>query len=238
MAAAQRVVVYGGKGALGATCVKAFKTKDIWVCSIDLKPNEEADANIIVTELNDWEVQDKEVQERLTEVLNGQKLDGIFCVAGGWAGGNAASKAFIKNSNLMWKQSVWSSCISASIAASHLKDNGILQLTGAVPALGGTGGMIGYGMAKAAVHQLTKSLVGKSGGLPENSTVATILPVTLDTPMNRKFMPDADQTTWTPMEFVADMFNKWVKGEERPSSGSLLKLLTKEGNTAVEPVSE
>jgi len=28
--------------------------------------------------------------------------------------------------------------------------------------------------------------------------------VTLDTPMNRKFMPDADQTTWTPMEFVAE----------------------------------
>ena len=27
--------------------------------------------------------------------------------------------------------------------------------------------------------------------------------VTLDTPMNRKLMPDADQTTWTPLEFVA-----------------------------------
>jgi len=28
--------------------------------------------------------------------------------------------------------------------------------------------------------------------------------VTLDTPMNRKWMPDADQTTWTPLEFVAE----------------------------------
>ena len=36
--------------------------------------------------------------------------------------------------------------------------------------------MIGYGMAKAAVHQLTKSLAGKDGGLPANSVVATILP--------------------------------------------------------------
>jgi len=83
-----------------------------------------------------------------------------------------------------------------------------------------------------------KSLAGKDGGLPDNSVVATILPVTLDTPMNRKFMPDADQTTWTPLEFVADMFCSWVNGENRPTSGSLLKLLTKDGNTVVEPVSE
>ena len=31
-----------------------------------------------------------------------------------------------------------------------------------------------------------------------------VFSVTLDTPMNRKFMPDADQTAWTPMEFVAE----------------------------------
>ena len=37
-------------------------------------------------------------------------------------------------------------------------------------------GMIGYGMAKAAVHQLVKSLAGKKGGLPENGFVAAILP--------------------------------------------------------------
>lgn len=234
MASGQRVLVYGGRGALGSVIVKSFKSQNVWVCSIDLGPNEEADANILVTELNDWESQDKQVQERVNEVLSGEKLDGIFCVAGGWAGGNAASKEFIKNCNMMWKQSVWSSTISASLAAAHLKDDGVLQLTGAVPALKGTSGMIGYGMAKAAVHQLTKSLVGKSGGLPESATVATILPVTLDTPMNRKFMPDADQTAWTPMEFVADMFCSWVNGKDRPTSGSLLKLLTKDSKTTIE----
>ena len=31
-----------------------------------------------------------------------------------------------------------------------------------------------------------------------------IFRVTLDTPMNRKWMPDADQTAWTPLEFVAE----------------------------------
>ena len=62
------------------------------MCSIDLKVNEAADANILVTELDDCEKQNEQVQSRLAEVLNGEKLNAIFCVAGGWAGGNASSK--------------------------------------------------------------------------------------------------------------------------------------------------
>lgn len=67
--------------------------------------------------------------------------------------------------------------------------------------------MIGYGVAKSAVHHLTKSLA-KDGGLPEESVAVAILPITLDTPMNRKWMPKADFSTWTPLEFIAEyVFN-------------------------------
>lgn len=129
-----------------------------------------------------------------------------------------------KNSDLMWKQSVWSSLISASIAANHLKEGGLITLTGAKAALDTTPGknlkksiikeycilmdftgMIGYGIAKAAVHSLTKSLAADGSGLPEKSLSVAILPVTLDTPMNRKWMPKADHTSWTPLEFVAEL---------------------------------
>ena len=37
-------------------------------------------------------------------------------------------------------------------------------------------GMMGYGMAKAAVHQLVKSLASKNSGLPKNSSALAILP--------------------------------------------------------------
>ena len=74
------------------------------------------------------------------------------------------------------------------------------MLTGAKPALGPTpgtvvshmpcvrswvlhsvflppsAGMIGYGMAKAAVHQLVSSLSQQNSGLPANTTVLGILP--------------------------------------------------------------
>ncbi|XP_076630082.1 dihydropteridine reductase [Colletes latitarsis] len=222
-----RVLIYGGKGALGSTCISKFKSKNWWVGCIDMKPNEQADANVIVKSENNWVEQEANVLQQITNILNGDKVDAVICVAGGWAGGNAAHKDFIKNSELMWKQSVWSSTIAGSIAAHHLKEGGFLSLTGAKAALVDTPGMIGYGMAKAAVHQLTKSLAVKESGLPKDSLVCAILPVTLDTPMNRKWMPKADTSTWTPLEFVADLFWKWSQGQDRPVTGSLVQLITK-----------
>ena len=46
----------------------------------------------------------------------------------------------MKNADLMWKQSVWSSAISAAVAAQHLKEGGVVVLPGAQPALEGTAG--------------------------------------------------------------------------------------------------
>jgi dihydropteridine reductase len=48
----------------------------------------------------------------------------------------------------------------------------------------------------ASVHQLVRSLGDwKAAGLPENTVAFALLPVTLDTPMNRKWMPNADYST-------------------------------------------
>lgn len=228
--ASGKVLIYGGRGALGASCVQYFKSNNYWVGCIDLAENESADVNIVVDRDADWVSQEQSVLSQVESSLKGDKLDAVICVAGGWAGGNAA-KDLAKNSDLMWKQSVWSSAISATVGANHLKTGGLLALTGANPALAGTPGMIGYGMAKAAVHQLTKSLAGKDSGLPEQSLVVSILPVTLDTPMNRKWMPNADFGTWTPLEFVAELFHKWTKNDGRPANGSLVKLITKDSKT-------
>jgi len=226
-----RVVIYGGRGGLGSTLVKHFKSKGWWVCSIDLAANDEADANVLVNPKDDWLVQELTVAEAVQKHLGGHKLDSVLNMAGGWAGGSSSSEDFIKNSDLMWKQSVWSSTISAKLASKHLKEGGCLVLPGAQPALGGTPGMIGYGMAKAAIHQLTKSLASSNSGLPADAKTFALLPITLDTPMNRKFMPDADHSKWTPLQFIAELLLKWSEGIERPTNGSLVQLVTTGGET-------
>jgi len=228
-----RVVVYGGRGALGSNIVSKFKEAGYWVASIDVKPSESSDENIVV-EGESWQEQTDHVTGGVRDVLGQDKLDAVICVAGGWAGGSPASKDFIKNSEAMWRSSVWPASISASLAASHLRPGGLIVLPGAAPATSGTPNMAGYGMAKAAVHQLTSSLASPGSGLPEDCLAAALLPSTLDTPMNRKWMAKADKSTWTPLDFVSGLMVKWTEGVDRPKSGSLVKLVTKDGNTNLE----
>ncbi|CAL1548562.1 unnamed protein product [Lymnaea stagnalis] len=224
-----RVLVYGGKGALGSSVVNYLKKKSYWVGSIDLSVNEHADANVLVKSDASMPEQEEDVSAQVGVLLGEHKLDAIFCVAGGWAGGNA--KKIVEPAEAMWKQSVWPSVITASLASKYLKEGGVVTLPGAQPALQGTPGMIGYGIAKAAVHQLTKSLAGENSGLPPSSTVLATLPITLDTPMNRKWMTSADFSTWTSLDFVSELFHKWLVGEQRPPSGSLVQLITKNNET-------
>ena len=61
--------------------------------------------------------------------------------------------------------------------------------------------------------------------------------VTLDTPNNRKWMSGADFSSWTTLEYVAELMVKWeLNPGDRPTSGSLVKLVTVGGNTTLEMV--
>lgn len=136
--------------------------------SIDLNANDQADANIIVDKDAGWIEQETAILSELKGLLNTNELDAVICVAGifkldfqykpvihklllfilnlclgGWAGGNA-SKDLAKNADLMWKQSVWSSTISATIGSNFLKPGGVLTLTGADAALHGTPGLLNH----------------------------------------------------------------------------------------------
>ena len=189
-----KVVVYGGRGGLGLVVVKHLRGLGYWVLSVDIAENEGADSNVLVDPAADWAEQERAVLAGVAAALPaGPSLQAVISVAGGWAGGRVDSQDWIRNADMMWKQSVMSSSIAASLASRHLVEGGLLVLPGARPATAATPGMLGYGMAKAAVHQLVKSLGGPDCGLPARACCLAILPVTLDTPMNRKFMPDADK---------------------------------------------
>ncbi|XP_069488012.1 dihydropteridine reductase isoform X1 [Ambystoma mexicanum] len=232
---AQKVLVYGGRGALGSKCVDYFKARDWWVASIDMVENKDASANILVKTSDSFTEQTDQVTTEVGNLLGEQKVDAILCVAGGWAGGSAKAKSFYKNCDLMWKQSVWTSAISSHLATKHLKEGGLLTLAGAKAGLVGTPGMIAYGMAKATVHQLCQSLGCENSGLPAGSAAVAILPVTLDTPANRASMPNADYSSWTPLEFVAETFFDWTAGKDRPKSGSLVQVITTAGKSELMP---
>ena len=72
---------------------------------------------------------------------------------------------------------------------------------GSKPALVPAGGTIAYSAAKAAVHALTLNLGEELA--PERIWVNAVVPSTMDTPANRKAMPQADFEKWPKVEEVA-----------------------------------
>ncbi|KAJ3278721.1 hypothetical protein HK104_002079 [Borealophlyctis nickersoniae] len=97
--------------------------------------------------------------------------------------------------------------------------------------------MIAYGLAKASVHQLVKSLASEGSGLPAGARANAILPITLDTPANRKFAAaDTDFSTWTPMDVIAEQFLAWASKKQSPTTGTLYKVATEKGKTDFRPV--
>ncbi|XP_014272165.1 dihydropteridine reductase [Halyomorpha halys] len=233
----QKVVIYGACGALGTAVVKYFQKKLWWIGSIDTQSFicdslVDVDKSFIVNVLDTWFQQEANINPEMAKILGDDKLDAIICVAGSLCNGNLACSDFIETALTAWRQCVWSSCIAASLSNKFLKEGGLLTLTGANMALKGTPDMIGYGMAKGAVHQLTKSLAGQNSGLPPKAQVISILPVIVDTPVHRELYPNDDWSSWTPPEHISSIIYKWITvPQERPPNGSLASLFTKNFKT-------
>lgn len=112
--------------------------------------------------------------------------------------------------------------------------------------------MLAYGMSKAGTHHFlqtlgettgkaatTRSKRQKARRLRKNSeyldtlSVVGILPTTIDTPSNRKAMPDADFETWTKPTDIAREIGTWIeKPPLRPHSGALVKVHPAKGGGA------
>merc|ERR1719373_1484012 len=127
--------------------------------------------------------------------------------------GNAAS-VDLAGAEAMVGSSLYSSLVSARVASSFLRPGGLLVLPGAAAAPLALPGLLPYVPVKAAVHSLARSLAADptEAGLPDGAKVVTLAPVTLDTPMNREAMPDADHSSWTPLDRVCEEIVAWAEG--------------------------
>jgi dihydropteridine reductase len=214
----EQALVWGGSGALGSAIVQKLtesKRFDV-VVNVDYTPNPVADVNVCLSESRAWDTDTSFVLESLKKRgVTGINLS--VCAAGGWAGGGIKSDELLTSMDLMIDQCLKSSLACAHIARSLQGKDHLLVLTGAMAAMQGTPGMIAYGMTKAAVAQLTQSLAA------ENETrVVLMLPQTIDTPSNRKFMSDADKSTWTPASEYANKIMDWYDNANELQGGNYI----------------
>ncbi|OWZ24689.1 Dihydropteridine reductase [Phytophthora megakarya] len=223
-----KLLVVGGAGSLGRCVVKHFVRASWGVTSVGFSANEDAANNVLLPQTNSL----KQAEQTLQEISSRYgKMNTVVCTAGGWAGGSIRDADSLVNIGDMHSKNLESAFLATYLASHLLVPGGLLVLTGATAALQATPGMVSYGASKAATHHLIASAVTE---LSEGSSVLGVLPTTIDTPMNRQFMADADFSTWTKAEDIAEKILEWSKAPfaDRPPSGHLITATTENNTTS------
>ncbi len=143
----------------------------------------------------------------VTDVLarhNG--LDVLVNTVGGFAGGDLASTSLAE-----WRRMMDLNLTSAVIGcravlpAMRAARRGRIVNVSSRAVVPPAGGFIAYTVAKSAVIALTQALAHEER--PHGIAVNAVLPSTMDTPANRRAMPDADRSGWVSTEAVADVIS-------------------------------
>ena len=111
-------------------------------------------------------------------------------------------------------------CREAVKAIRNTGKGGRIVNVAARPVISPTGGMISYVTSKAGVAALTQSLAPEL--LPENILINAVLPSTIDTPANRKSMPNADHDSWPKPAQIAETIAFLASAECSLTTGTLV----------------
>jgi len=149
------------------------------------------------------------------------RLDGLVNIAGGYrwepvGEGDLSSWQWLQKINL-------GTAVSACKAAlPHLLARGAGRIVniGAIGALKAGAGNGPYAASKAGVHRLTEALAEelKDRGIQVNA----VLPSIIDTPANRRDMPNADHSRWVAPEAIAEVILFLLSPAARAITGALI----------------
>lgn len=199
------VIVTGGFGALGQVVAKAFADRGDKVARVDFAPSAPS-ALPGALDLGGVDLTDQAATQGVLDKVasaNGG-IDVLINIAGGFTwetmeDGSLDSWARMQTMNVMTAATI------TKLALPELKKSSMGRIInmGAGGAVKADMGMGAYAASKAGVHKLTEALAVELGGT--SVTVNAILPSIIDTPINRKDMPDADPKEWVTPQGIANV---------------------------------
>jgi NAD(P)-dependent dehydrogenase (short-subunit alcohol dehydrogenase family) len=205
------VIVTGGTGALGQAISRRFLSAGAAV-GVPFVVPEEAEAlreGLAAPDrerlhLVDADVGDPDRFGSFARETLGRfgRIDILVNAVGGFEGGDLVSTT----------PEIWQRMLTLNLTTCYIACRGVLPAM--MQARGGRivniasravvpprGGFMAYTVAKSGVLALTQALAEEAR--PHGITVNAVLPSTMDTPANRRAMPDADRSEWVSVESVA-----------------------------------
>jgi NAD(P)-dependent dehydrogenase (short-subunit alcohol dehydrogenase family) len=219
---ARSIIVTGGFGVLGQAVAEAFVAAGDKVARVDFVPTAHS-ALAGALDIGGVDLTDAAATQAALTMAAAEHggLDVLVNVAGGFTwetleGGSIDSWARMQSMNLI------SNATITQLALPLLKasDAGRIVSIGAGAAIKAGMGMGAYAASKSGVHRLTEALAEELAG--SSVTVNAILPSIIDTPTNRKDMPDADTSQWVQPAAVADVILFLASPAARSITGALI----------------
>jgi len=207
------VLVTGANGGLGAYVTQAFLDAGATVVGTSRKIQQSDFCSPSFTAMP-AEISEREGTESLVDQLVARfgRLDVLAHTVGGFAGGQSIADTDDDTFQRMFDLNLNSvfHILRASIPALRQTGNGRIIAIGSRAALEPGAGVGAYSASKAAMVSLirTVALENKDAGLMAN----VILPGTMDTPANRRSIPNADFSKWVRLSTVASLIT-WLAGD-------------------------
>ncbi len=216
------VIVTGGFGALGQVVAKAFADRGDKVARVDFA-KEAPSALPGALDLGGVNLTDQAATQGVLDKVVAEHggIDVLINIAGGFTwetmkDGSLDSWAKMQSMNVMTAATI------TKLALPELKKSAMGRIInmGAGGAVKADMGMGAYAASKAGVHRLTEALAVELGG--SSITVNAVLPSIIDTPTNRKDMPDADPKEWVTPQGIADVMLFLASPESGAVTGALI----------------
>jgi len=221
-------LVTGASGNLGQEVVRKFISEGYNVVGTVI-PNDPASIEVnsdrfekVIADL----MSEDDSQRLVSSVISkyGQ-VDAAILTVGGFAMGNISetkTSDILKQYKLNFETAY---NIARPVFVQMLKqNNGRIFLIGSRPGLESKSGkgMIAYGLAKSLIFRLAELM--NEEGKRHNVVTSVIVPSTIDTPQNRKSMPDADPNNWVKAEEIADTIFYYCSDASRSLREPVIKI--------------
>ena len=201
------VVVTGASGNLGQAVIQKFLAEKYHVVGTIIPDDpvavtiKDPEFETIIVDLMNEEASRQFIESTLTKH---RSIDVVVLTVGGFAMGTIAET---KTSDIakQYKLNVETAYnVARPVFVQMMKQNsGRIFMIGSRPGsdMKSSKGMVAYGLAKSLIFRLAELMNEEAKG--HNVVTSVVVPSTIDTPQNRKSMPDADFSKWVKPEAIA-----------------------------------